>query len=125
MENLKVDLEYSGITEKEIMKYKNEVEKIHKDLHSKANDEKEFVGWIELPTNYDKTEFARIKKAAKKIRKDSDILVVIGIGGSYLGSKAVIEALSHSFHSLLPADKRKAHLFCLREIILVLLTLMN
>ncbi len=110
MENLKVNLEYSGITEKEIMKYKDKVEKIHKDLHSKANDEKEFVGWIELPTNYDKTEFARIKKVAKKIRKDSDILVVIGIGGSYLGAKAVIEALNHSFHDLLPEEKRKAPL---------------
>ena len=108
MENLKVNLEYSGITEKEIMKYKDKVEKIHKDLHSKANDEKEFVGWIELPTNYDKTEFARIKKVAKKIRKDSDILVVIGIGGSYLGAKAVIEALGHSFQDLLSAEKRKA-----------------
>ena len=92
------------------MKYKDKVEKIHKDLHSKANDEKEFVGWIELPTNYDKTEFARIKKVAKKIRKDSDILVVIGIGGSYLGAKAVIEALNHSFHDLLPEEKRKAPL---------------
>ena len=110
MENLKVNLEYSGITEKEIMKYKDKVEKIHKDLHSKANDEKEFVGWIELPTNYDKTEFARIKKVAKKIRKDSDILVVIGIGGSYLGAKAVIEALNHSFHDLLQEEKRKAPL---------------
>ena len=108
MENLKVNLEYSGITEKEIMKYKDKVEKIHKDLHSKANDENEFVGWIELPTNYDKAEFGRIKKAAKKIRKDSDILVVIGIGGSYLGAKAVIEALGHSFHDLLSAEKRKA-----------------
>ena len=110
MENLKVNLEYSGITEKEIMKYKDKVEKIHKDLHSKATDEKEFVGWIELPTNYDKEEFARIKKAAKKIRKDSDILIVIGIGGSYLGSKAVIEALTNNFKYLQTKEKRKAPL---------------
>ena len=110
MENLKVNLEYSGITEKEIMKYKDKVEKIHKDLHSKATDEKEFVGWIELPTNYDKEEFARIKKAAKKIRKDSDILIVIGIGGSYLGSKAVIDALTNNFKYLQTKEKRKAPL---------------
>ena len=110
MENLKVNLEYSGITEKEIMKYKDKVEKIHKDLHLHANDENEFTGWIELPTNYDKNEFARIKKAAKKIRKDSDILVVIGIGGSYLGAKAVIEALTHNFKCLQSKEKRKAPL---------------
>ena len=108
MENLKVDFEFSGITEKEIMKYKDKVEKIHKDLHSKSKDEKEFVGWIELPSNYDREEYARIKKAAKKIRKDSDILVVIGIGGSYLGAKAVIDALTHNFKQLLPDKKRKA-----------------
>ncbi len=59
---------------------------------------KDFVGWLDLPTNYDKDEFERIKKkAAKKKKKESDILVVIGIGGSYLGARAVIEALTSSF----------------------------
>ena len=69
---------------------------------------KDFVGWLELPTNYDKEEFARIKKAAKKIKKESDILVVIGIGGSYLGARAVIEALTSSFYNMLP-DKQKKY----------------
>ena len=64
-------------------------------------------GWLELPSNYDKEEFKRIKKAAKKIKKESDILVVIGIGGSYLGARAVIEALTSSFDNLLPTSKRK------------------
>lgn len=67
----------------------------------------DFLGWVELPTNYDKEEFARIKKAADKIRSDSDILVVIGIGGSYLGARAAVEMLSHSFANALDKDKRK------------------
>ena len=53
----------------------------------------DFLGWLDLPVNYDKEEFARIQKAAKKIQGDSDVLVVIGIGGSYLGARAVIEAV--------------------------------
>ena len=64
-------------------------------------------GWLELPTNYDKEEFKRIKNAAQKIKKESDILVVIGIGGSYLGARAVIEALTSSFNNLLPDKQRK------------------
>ena len=59
----------------------------------------EFLGWVELPANYDKTEFTRISQAAQKIRDDSDALVVIGIGGSYLGAKAAIEMLGHTFHN--------------------------
>ena len=57
----------------------------------------DFIGWVDLPVNYDKEEFARIQKAAKKIQSDSKALVVIGIGGSYLGTKAVVEALNNSF----------------------------
>ena len=89
------------------MEYKEQVENIHKELHKKANDEKDFVGWLELPTNYDKKEFSRIKKAAKKIKKESDILVVIGIGGSYLGARAVIESLTSSFYNMLTEKQRK------------------
>jgi glucose-6-phosphate isomerase len=62
---------------------------------------------VELPEKYDKTEYARIKDAASKIRLDSEALVVIGIGGSYLGARAAVEALSHSFSNLLSSDKRK------------------
>ena len=107
MAGIKVNFKNSGITEKTISEYKEQVENIHKDLHRRANDEKDFVGWIELPTNYDKKEFSRIKKAAKKIKKESDILVVIGIGGSYLGARAVIEALTSSFQNMLTDKQRK------------------
>ena len=68
----------------------------------------EMLGWVNLPTDYDKEEFDRIKKAAKKIQEDSEILVVIGIGGSYLGARAAIEFLNHGFYNYLPAEKRKA-----------------
>ncbi len=102
---IKLNLENSSIKENVINEYSEEVMKIHKALHEKANDEKEFLGWIELPTNYDKEEFERIKKAARKIQNDSDVLVVIGIGGSYLGARAVIDALSHTFHSQMPERK--------------------
>ncbi|MDN5316982.1 MAG: glucose-6-phosphate isomerase [Thermoanaerobacterium sp.] len=68
----------------------------------------DFLGWVDLPRDYDKEEFARIKKAAEKIRSDSDALVVIGIGGSYLGARAAIEMLTHSFYNILPQSVRKA-----------------
>ncbi len=104
---IKFNFENSSIEEKVINEYSEQVARIHEDLHSRANDEKEFLGWIELPTNYDKEEFARIKKAASKIQKDSDVLVVIGIGGSYLGARAVIDSLSHTFYNNMPEEKRK------------------
>ena len=107
MAEIKLNLKDSGITQKNIMEYKAQVENIHKDLHRRADEENDFVGWLELPTNYDKEEFKRIKKAAKKIKKESDILVVIGIGGSYLGARAVIESLTSTFNNMLPAKQRK------------------
>ncbi|MGB9808894.1 MAG: glucose-6-phosphate isomerase, partial [Caldanaerobacter sp.] len=72
--------------------------------NAQGND---FLGWVSLPKDYDKSEFERIKKAAEKIQSDSDVFVVIGIGGSYLGARAAIEMLSHSFYNLLPKSKRK------------------
>ena len=107
MSSVKLNFKNTGITQKSIMEYKEQVENIHKELHKRANDEKDFVGWLELPTNYDKKEFSRIKKAAKKIKKESDILVVIGIGGSYLGARAVIEALTSTFNNMLTDKQRK------------------
>ena len=107
MSNIKLNLEYTGIKEKEIMKYKDIVEEIHNELHEIADREDEFAGWLKLPTNYDKDEFERIKNVAKKIQKDSDVLVVIGIGGSYLGARAVIEALNSTFYNILPDKRRK------------------
>lgn len=79
----------------------------HDQLHNGTGAGADFRGWIDLPTEYDKEEFARIQKAAAKIQNDSDVLIVIGIGGSYLGARAAIEALSHSFYNELPKDKRK------------------
>ena len=107
MANIKLDLKKSGINQKNILEYKAQVEIIHKELHKRANNPEDFVGWLELPTNYDKKEFDRIKKAAKKIKKESDILVVIGIGGSYLGARAVIESLTSLFYNMLPNKQRK------------------
>ncbi|GEN29767.1 glucose-6-phosphate isomerase [Cerasibacillus quisquiliarum] len=80
----------------------------HNALHHKTGQGNDFLGWIDLPRNYDKEEFARIQTCADKIRNDSDILLVIGIGGSYLGARAAIEMLNHSFQNLLPKEKRKA-----------------
>ena len=107
MADIKINFDNVGIDKKEIMKYKEEVENIHKDLHRRANDEEDFVGWLELPTNYDKEEFERIKEAAKRIKSDSDILVVIGIGGSYLGARATIEALTSTFENMKQDNKTK------------------
>ena len=107
MAGIKLNLKNTGIPQKSIMEYKEQVENIPKELHKKTNDEKDFVGWLELPTKYDKKEFLRIKKAAKKIKKESDILVVIGIGGSYLGARAVIEALTNTFNNMLTDKQRK------------------
>ena len=107
MENIKVNFDNAKVFEKKVMKYADRVSEIHKKLHEKADDENEFCGWINLPTNYDKKEFARIKKAAKKIQSDSDILLVIGIGGSYLGARAVIEALNNSFYNMQDKTQRK------------------
>ena len=76
-------------------------------LVGKTGAGNDFLGWIDLPVDYDKEEFARIKKAAEKIQGDSDVLLVVGIGGSYLGARAAIEFLNHSFYNVLPKGKRK------------------
>ena len=107
MSNIRLDFEYLGIDNNKIMEYSEKVEKIHDELQKKADDENEFLGWLNLPVNYDKNEFKRIKKCAEKIKKDSEILVVIGIGGSYLGARAVIESLSNTFYNYLSKEERK------------------
>ena len=93
---MKLDLSNSEIYEKEILKYKKEVLKAHTNLHEKQGAGSDFLGWVNL--KLDVQELEKIKVAASKIRKQSDVLIVIGIGGSYLGSKAVIDALSHTFN---------------------------
>ena len=69
MSNIKVDFSNAGISMNEVLKYNEKVFKIHEEFRAKRNDEKEFLGWLDLPTNYDKDEFERIKKAAKKYKK--------------------------------------------------------
>ncbi len=107
VQNIKLSLKYSTIEEKDIMKYADEVAEIHEELHKKSDDPNEFLGWLNLPKDYDKKEVEKIKKAAKKIQSDSEILLVIGIGGSYLGARAVIEALTNNFYNYLPKEQRK------------------
>ena len=100
MANIKLDFKESKVKMEEILEHAGVVEEINQELLDKSEDESEFLGWLKLPTEYDKKEFERIKKCAQKIRKDSDILLVIGIGGSYLGARAVIEALHSSFSQM-------------------------
>ena len=76
-------------------------------LLSKSGAGNDFLGWIDLPVDYDKDEFARIKKAAEKIQNDSEVLLVIGIGGSYLGARAAIEFLRHNFYNMVSKEVRK------------------
>lgn len=93
--------------EHELDYLKQQVKLAHEMIHNKTGAGNDFLGWIDLPTDYDKEEFARIKKAAEKIQSDSDVLVVIGIGGSYLGARAAIEMLNHSFYNILDKEDRK------------------
>lgn len=106
-----VKLDYSKtagfISAEELENMKHAVLDAKEVLLTKSGAGNDFLGWIDLPVEYDKDEFARIKEAAKKIQNDSDVLLVVGIGGSYLGARAAIEFLSHSFHNILPKGARK------------------
>jgi len=93
--------------EHEVTYLRDFVKVAHHSLHEQTGAGNDFLGWIDLPVNYDKEEFARIQKSAEKIKQDSDVLLVVGIGGSYLGARAAIEMLKHSFYNALPKEKRK------------------
>lgn len=97
----------SFVKDHEISYFSDFIRAAHKMLHERTGAGNDYVGWVDLPINYDRAEFERIKAAAEKIKADSDALVVIGIGGSYLGARAAIEALAHSFYNLLPKSGRK------------------
>lgn len=107
----KVTFDYSKadkfISASEVASMESIVNNAKETLVSKTGAGNDFLGWIDLPVNYDKEEFARIKEAAKKIQSDSDVLLVIGIGGSYLGARAAIEFLGHSFYNNLSKGQRK------------------
>jgi glucose-6-phosphate isomerase len=96
----------SFFNEHELTYLRDFVKVAHHSIHEKTGVGNDFLGWVDLPTDYDKEEFARIKKCAEKIKSDSDVLLVIGIGGSYLGARAAIEMLNHSFYNTLPKEKR-------------------
>lgn len=91
----------SFVAEKELLSYGDKLEKAHNDLVNKTGEGNDFLGWYSLPFDYDKEEFERIKKAAKKIQDTSEVLVVIGIGGSYLGARAAIEFIKSPNYNLL------------------------
>ena len=92
------------IRENELKGLEGQVASAHKIVNDKSGLGNDFLGWVNLPTDYDKEEFARIKAAADKIRKDTDILIVIGIGGSYLGARAAIEFLKGPYYNQLKGD---------------------
>lgn len=106
--SFKYDKALSFFNQSEIDNLSDFVKTAHHMLHNKTGAGKDFLGWVDLPENYDKEEYARIQKAAEKIRNDSDVLLVIGIGGSYLGARAAIEMLNHSFQNILSKEERKA-----------------
>ena len=106
----KITLDYSKaerfVSAEEVKNMKVQVEAAKKVLLDRSGAGNDFLGWIDLPVDYDKEECARIQKAAEKIRNDSEVLLVIGIGGSYLGARAAIEFLRHSFYNMIPKEKR-------------------
>ena len=108
----KVTFDYSkacGFVQDHEMQYMSELaEQAKEKLLARTGAGNDFLGWIDLPVDYDKDEFDRIKKAAEKIREDSEVLLVIGIGGSYLGARAAIEFLGHSFANVVSKEVRKS-----------------
>ncbi len=107
----KVSFDYSKatqfFTDAEVNSMKEKAESAKSVLVNKTGEGNDFLGWIDLPVDYDKDEFERIKKAAAKIQSDSEVLVVIGIGGSYLGARAAIEFLRHDFYNNVSKEVRK------------------
>ena len=93
--------------EHELTYLKDFVKVAHHNIHEQTGAGSDYLGWVDLPKQYDREEFARIKKSAEKIKSDSDVLLVVGIGGSYLGARAAIEFLNHSFYNTLPKGKRQ------------------
>ena len=106
-----VKIDYSKalkfISEDEIISLKSSAKLAMETLINGTGAGNDYIGWVNLPEEYDKEEFARIKKAAEKIKGDSDVLLVIGIGGSYLGARAAIEFLRHDFYNTVSKDVRK------------------
>ena len=98
----------SFFQEHELTYLRDAVKLFHHTIHEKTGAGNDYLGWVDLPNEYDQDEFSRIQKAANKIKSDSDILLVIGIGGSYLGARAAIEMLQNSFFNITSKEERKA-----------------
>lgn len=96
------------VSEQELTQMNDSVAVAHQALHNKTGAGNEYLGWLDLPNTYDQEEFNQIKVSSEKIKQESDVLLVIGIGGSYLGARAAIDMLNHSFSHLLSKDERKA-----------------
>jgi glucose-6-phosphate isomerase len=96
------------LSEQELNNLEGAVQAAHDAIHNRTGAGNDFLDWLDLPETYDKEEFERIKQCAEKIRNNSDILLVIGIGGSYLGARAALEMLNHSFQSYLTKEERNA-----------------
>mgnify|MGYP004703921927 CR=1 FL=1 len=107
MSKIKFDFEHALIQKHEYEYLKPMALAAHQTLHSGTGAGNDYIGWVDYATQYDRAEFERIKDTAKRINEMADVLIVIGIGGSYLGAKTVIDALSHSFYNELPKEKRK------------------
>lgn len=107
MNNISLDYSKSFVEEYELENIKPYIETSHEILHNRVGPGKEYTGWVQLHNSIDKNEVERIKEASENIRDTSDVFVSIGIGGSYLGARACIEALNHNFYNELPRDKRK------------------
>ncbi len=109
MKNLSLDLSkaQSWFSMEELEGMKSEIQEAHEKLTEKSGAGSDFLGWLNLPREYDQEEFARIKKAAEKIKQTADVLIVIGIGGSYLGAKAAIDLFTNSFYNMQDKGDRK------------------
>lgn len=107
MDKIRFDYSNSFVEEYEIEYMEPFLNTAHELLHRREGPGRDYLGWIDYPVNYDKEEFHRIKTAAENIKKNSDVFIVIGIGGSYLGARACMEALNHSFYNGIDKDKRK------------------
>lgn len=105
--DIRFNYEKAFVKEEELENLQGLISHSHNTLHQYSGPGSEYAGWLDLPINYDKEEFGKIKLAAEKITNNSDILIVIGIGGSYLGARAVIQALSHTYYNILDRERRK------------------
>lgn len=107
MNKIRLDYSNSFVKKHELEYMRPFLDISHELLHSKKGQGSNYLGWLDYPKNYNREEFKRIKATAEKIQEDSDVFIVIGIGGSYLGARACIEALNHNFYNNLSENKRK------------------